>query len=64
LAKEAHISAQEAAERIAKEIRRQPEIAADTLASIRERGRQRQQAVGYGGDYNAWIEEVTPPDLE
>jgi len=64
LAKEAHISAQEAAQRIASEIQQQPAIAPDALASIRERVQARQQAVGYGGDYAAWIEKVTPADLE
>ena len=64
LAKEAHISAQEAAERIASEVQKQPEIESDALASIRKRVRERQQAVGYGGNYAAWIEQVTPPDLE
>jgi hypothetical protein len=26
--------------------------------------RARQAAVGYAGDYAAWIAKVTPPDLE
>jgi hypothetical protein len=25
--------------------------------------RERQDAIGYGGDYAAWIEKVTPPDM-
>jgi hypothetical protein len=37
-----------------------PERVAEILARVRERQRQ----VGYGGDYRAWIEKVTPPDLE
>ncbi len=64
LAREAHISAQEAAERIRKEIERQPPIDPDALAGIRQRVRDRQQAVGYPGDYSTWIEQATPPDLE
>jgi hypothetical protein len=28
-----------------------------------ERVRERQRAVGYDGNYQAWIEKVTPPDL-
>ena len=34
------------------------------LESIRKRVRERQAAVGYDGDYAAWIARVTPPDLE
>jgi hypothetical protein len=26
--------------------------------------RERQAAVGYDGDYAAWMKKVTPPDLE
>ena len=34
------------------------------LAKLRARVTERQAAVGFGGDYRAWIERVTPPDLE
>jgi hypothetical protein len=27
------------------------------------RVRARQEAVGFGGDYAAWLEQVTPPDM-
>jgi ferredoxin--NADP+ reductase len=64
LAREAHISAREAAERIRAEVQRQPPIGADALAALRARVRERQQAVGYTGDYASWIARVTPPDLE
>ncbi len=64
LAREAHISAQEAAERIRKEVARQSTIDPDALQAIRERVRARQEAVDYPGDYAAWIEQATPPDLE
>ena len=64
LAKEAHISAQQAAERIRVEIQKQPPIDADTLEGLRQRVRERQRATGYDGDYAAWIQRVTPPDLE
>ena len=33
----------------------QPPICAAALAAVRERVRKRQQAVGYGGDYAAWV---------
>ena len=45
-------------------LREQPKIAPDALASLRARVRERQSAVGYPGDYAAWIAKVTPPDLE
>jgi hypothetical protein len=32
--------------------------------AILARVRERQRAVGYGGDLTAWLEKVTPPDLE
>jgi len=31
---------------------------------LRARVRERQAAVGFSGDYRAWIAQVTPPDLE
>src|SRR5215468_10388538 len=42
----------------------QPPIDAAKLARLRERVKARQAGVGYGGDYAAWLAEVTPPDLE
>jgi len=47
--------AREAATRIADAIAVAPALAADTLAAVRERVHKRQQAVGYGGDYAAWV---------
>jgi hypothetical protein len=35
-----------------------------TLGRVAARVRERQAAVGYPGDYRAWIERVTPPDLQ
>jgi len=43
------------AARIADEIAVQPRITGAALARVRERVSQRQQQVGYGGDYPAWI---------
>ncbi len=37
---------------------------AATLEGVLTRVRERQEAVGYGGDYDTWIAAVTPPDLE
>jgi ferredoxin--NADP+ reductase len=42
----------------------QPPLAAAELAKLRARVSERQAAVGYPGDYAAWIEKATPPDLE
>jgi NADPH-dependent glutamate synthase beta subunit-like oxidoreductase len=64
LAEAAHLSLREAAERIRGEISRQPRIAPEALAALRRRVAERQRAVGYAGDYRAWIARVTPPDLE
>jgi ferredoxin--NADP+ reductase len=55
LAREAHLSAQQAAERIRSEIRREPPITADALTAIHRRVEERQGQVGYPGDYAAWI---------
>jgi hypothetical protein len=43
------------AARIADAIAVAPPISASALASVRERVRKRQQAVGYGGDFAAWV---------
>jgi hypothetical protein len=60
----AHDAIQEAASGIAAEIQAQPKIGDDALAKVRSRVAERQRAVGYDGDFKAWIEKVTPPDLE
>jgi hypothetical protein len=38
-------------------------IAPDGVASLLRRVRERQHAVGYEGNYRAWLAKVTPPDL-
>jgi NADPH-dependent glutamate synthase beta subunit-like oxidoreductase len=55
LAEAARRAASEQAERIADEISTQPPISEDALASIRAKASERQAAVGYDGDYAAWI---------
>jgi len=45
-------------------LRERPRLASDALARLRARVHQRQSAVGYAGEYAAWIAKVTPPDLE
>jgi NADPH-dependent glutamate synthase beta subunit-like oxidoreductase len=48
--------ARERGERIADAIAVQPPITREALAAVRERVRKRQQAVGYPGDYAAWVD--------
>ena len=57
-------AAQARAAGIAEEIRRQPDIDPAALEALRQRVSGRQEAVGYTGDFNSWIAQVTPPDLE
>jgi NADPH-dependent glutamate synthase beta subunit-like oxidoreductase len=64
LADALHEGLQEAASNIAAEIQTQPKIDDETLAKIRTRVAERQRAVGYDGNFETWIEKVTPPDLE
>jgi len=41
-----------------------PALSANQLAALERRIRERQEHVGYTGDYESWIRKVTPPDLE
>ena len=52
------------ASRLAEEIAKLPPAGDAELASLRERVRARQRAVGFTGDYASWMAKVTPPDLE
>jgi hypothetical protein len=49
---------------IAGEIRRRDPLEPDTMRRLLARVRERQRAVGYGGDFAAWMARMTPPDLE
>jgi hypothetical protein len=49
---------------VAEEIAKLPPVGDAALAAVRARVRERQRAVGYTGDYAAWMAKVTPPDLE
>ncbi len=56
-------AAQRAAEhgrRVAEEVGARPPLDPETLEQIRDRVVARQKAVGYGGDYRAWIAEHGP----
>jgi len=50
----------EQAAQIAEAIKRQPPLTEAGLESLRERVRERQRAVGYPGDFQTWIDSVTP----
>lgn len=61
---EATEHAQQQAERIAEVIGRAEAPSPETIATILERTRARQEAVGYDGDYAAWIAKMTPKIAE
>ena len=63
LADVARAEAREQAEAIAHAIARRPPLPEGALARLRRRVRERQDAIGYGGDYAAWIEKATPADM-
>jgi NADPH-dependent glutamate synthase beta subunit-like oxidoreductase len=63
LAEPAHEAAREAARGIAAELGARPAPGPEALARLLARVRERQRAVGYGGDFAEWIARVTPPDL-
>jgi hypothetical protein len=52
------------AEAVAEQIAPRPKLARDAMEALLARVAARQGAVGYGGDYQAWLERITPPDLE
>jgi ferredoxin/flavodoxin---NADP+ reductase len=41
-----------------------PALSASQIDAIERRIRQRQERAGYTGDYDSWITQATPPDLE
>lgn len=56
--------AHQQAEKVANVIADKPALAAETVARLRTLFKERQRAVGYDGNYQAWIAKVTPPDLQ
>jgi hypothetical protein len=64
LADAAAAGARAEAERVAKRVAGLPRLPAEQADALLGRVHARQRAVGYGGDYRAWIEKVTPPDFE
>jgi hypothetical protein len=57
-------AAAEAARALGREVTRQPPLASEALAALRGRAFERQRAVGYDGRFEAWLQRVTPPDME
>jgi hypothetical protein len=52
------------ADAVAEQIAPRPKLARDAMEALLARVAARQEAVGYDGDYQAWLERITPPDLE
>ncbi|MGH7864138.1 MAG: hypothetical protein ACREQB_04055 [Candidatus Binataceae bacterium] len=63
LAAGARIAAAAEANVIGDAVSPQPKLEAAAVEAIVTRVRERQRAVGYDGNYRAWIARVTPPDL-
>lgn len=64
LAEGARKEAHEQGERIAGAISARPPLEPPRADEVIRRVRERQRAVGYEGNYRAWIARVTPPDLQ
>lgn len=52
------------AEQVVEAVAEQPPLEPAERRELEARIRERQEAVGYPGDYATWIARVTPPDLE
>ena len=63
LAEGARKEAERQSERIADAMKARPGLGPEQVAEVMRRVRERQRAVGYEGNYRAWIARVTPADL-
>jgi len=63
IAEGARMEAAASGDRIAGVINARQKIAPEGVANILRRVRESQHAVGYQGNYRAWLAKVTPPDL-
>jgi hypothetical protein len=63
LAEGARREAGRQAERIADAMKSRPGLDPQQVAELMRRVRERQRAIGYEGDYRAWIKRMTPVDL-
>jgi NADPH-dependent glutamate synthase beta subunit-like oxidoreductase len=64
LAGAASAAASAKADQIARDLDPRPRLSPGELSKLLARVAERQRAVGYDGDYEAWMRKVTPPDLE
>jgi ferredoxin--NADP+ reductase len=64
LADGARKEARAEAEKIAAAVEARPKLPPEEVGKIVYRLRERQRAVGYGGNYRAWIAKATPADLQ
>jgi ferredoxin/flavodoxin---NADP+ reductase len=64
IAENARLHAEAEAREISAMMDKRPELSGDQIDAIRAKVRERQRAVGYDGNYRAWIAKVTPPDLQ
>jgi hypothetical protein len=64
LADAAGAAARAKADEIAQGLTARPKLSPAELSALLARVEERQRAVGYDGDYDAWMRKVTPPDLE
>jgi ferredoxin/flavodoxin---NADP+ reductase len=63
LAEGARKQAEQQGERIAEAMESRPGLGPEKVAEVMRRVRERQRAIGYEGNYRAWITGVTPADL-
>ncbi|HXW85524.1 MAG TPA: hypothetical protein VEJ86_14055 [Candidatus Binataceae bacterium] len=63
LAEGARQDAQQAGARIAETMSGRPKLDPRQVDALLQKVRARQQAVGFDGNYRAWIAKMTPPDL-
>jgi len=64
LAEGARQQASKDGENVAKVVQQREPLSAEVVAELMRRVRERQRAVGYDGNYRAWLAKVTPPDLQ
>ncbi len=64
IAENARLHAEAEAREISAMMDKRPELSGDQIDAIRAKVRVRQKAVGYDGNYRAWIAKVTPSDLQ
>ncbi len=64
LAQGARLQADAQGQNISAAISARPKLAPEVVESVMRRVHERQRAVGYEGNYRAWIAKVTPVDLQ